>query len=226
MEQEKIKKAVGYLAAELISDGMAVGLGTGSTVFYFIERLSQRVKEGLCVRAVCSSLKSEGLAKLGNIPLVDINTLTHLDITVDGADEIDPLKRMIKGGGGALLREKILASMSREMIVIVDESKLCQKLGKHKLPIEITPFGHLATAHRLINMGFDTHFRQDNKGDLFITDNGNLIIDLHFSSLIDNPEQLEMMIRKIPGIVETGLFFNLAGRVIIGFKDGQVVTKP
>ena len=149
MEQEKIKQAVGHKAADLIQDGMLVGLGTGSTVFYFIEKLIERVKDGLHIRAVSSSLRSAELASKGGIPLIDINTLSHLDITVDGADEIDHEKRMIKGGGGALLREKIVASMSKEMIVVVDESKLSAKLGRCKLPVEVIPFAHEVTHKKI-----------------------------------------------------------------------------
>ena len=133
MNQETIKKAVGYKAAELIEEGMLVGLGTGTTVYYFIEKLIERVSNGLKIQAVSSSLHSAELGQKGGIPMVDINKLSYLDITVDGADEIDPKKRMIKGGGGALLREKILASMSREMVVVVDESKLSHHLGQKKL---------------------------------------------------------------------------------------------
>lgn len=226
METEKTKKAAGYAAAELIKDGMTVGLGTGSTVFYFIERLSQKVLDGLSIRAVCSSIQTELLAKKGKIPLADIDCLTFLDITVDGADEIDTSKQMIKGGGGALLREKILASMSHEMVVIVDESKLCTHLGKQKLPVEVIPFAHAAVLHKITHLGVQAGYRMNKDGSYFITDNGNNIIDIHFPSAIEDPKSIDVLLKKIPGVVETGLFINLAGRVIVGFADGQVVIKP
>lgn len=149
-----VKKAIGEKAADLIQEGMIVGLGTGSTAYWFIESLIERHKKGLNIQVVASSKKSLEQARKGKLPLIDIDSLSFLDITVDGADEIDPEKRMIKGGGGALLREKIVATMSREMVVIVDESKLVQKLGKQKLPLEILPFGHKGTLHHINQLGF------------------------------------------------------------------------
>ncbi len=226
MSIEAIKKAVGYKAAEFVQSGMNVGLGTGSTAFYFIERLTLRCKEGLKIHAVASSEKSLRQAKEGGIPLLDIDQITSLDLTVDGADEIDPQKRMIKGGGGALIREKILASMSREMIVIVDETKLVPALGKNKLPVEILSFAKNATLHRIAKAGFQGEFRKNTDGSLYITDNQNLIVDIHFKSLREKPEEDHEELRSIPGVVDTGFFFDLAGRVVVGFKDGQVVIKP
>jgi ribose 5-phosphate isomerase A len=226
MSTDTLKKVVAYKAAELIENGMHIGLGTGSTVFFFIERLIQRCKEGLKIRAVASSEQSFQQAKVGNIPLLDIDKVSSLDLTVDGADEIDPQKRMIKGAGGAHVREKIVATMSREMIVIVDESKLVPALGKRKLPVEILPFARNAIFHHISKAGYQGEFRKKTNGSLFVTDNGNLLIDIHFDILRKNPEQDHETLLHIPGIVDTGFFFNLAGRVIIGFADGQVVIKP
>jgi ribose 5-phosphate isomerase A len=226
MSRDTIKKAVGYKAAELVQDGMHIGLGTGTTVFYFIERLIHRCQQGLNIRAVASSQRSLVQAKQGRIPLLRVEEVTSLDLTVDGADEIDSEKRMIKGGGGALVREKIVASMSQEMIVIVDESKLVSSLGKSKLPVEILPFARTATMHHITKAGYQGEFRKKSDGGLYITDNGNLIIDIHFQTLREDPEKDEHTLRKIPGVVDTGFFFHLAGRVIVGFEDGQVVIKP
>ncbi len=226
MSRESIKKTVGYKAAELIQDGMLVGLGTGSTAFFFIEKLIQRCKEGLRIRAAASSVHSFKLAHEGGIPLIDINTLTSLDVTVDGADEIDPQKRMIKGGGGAHVREKIIANMSRELIIIVDESKLVSELGVGKLPVEILPFAHLSTLHHIEKAGYKGNLRRARDGSLFVTDNNNLIIDIDFEETRKHPEEDHEMLIHLPGVVDTGFFFNLAGRVIIGFSDGQVVIKP
>src|SRR3989304_8542002 len=142
---DAIKKRLGRAAAELIKSGMRVGLGSGSTAHFFIKRLGELCAEGLAIQAVASSNESEELAKRAGIPLTDINQLSSLDIAVDGADEIDEQKRMIKGGGGALVREKILASMSTEMVVLVEESKLCSLLGKKNLPVEMIPFGIIST---------------------------------------------------------------------------------
>ena len=225
MSTDAIKKAVGYKAAELVQDGMRVGLGTGTTSFYFIEKLVQRCREGLKIHAAASSTRSLEQAKQGGIPLLEIDTINSLDLTVDGADEIDPMKRMIKGGGGALVREKILASMSREMIVIVDEKKLVSTLGKCKLPVEILPFAKMATLHQVAKAGYSGEFRKQADGGLFFTDNGNHIIDIQFDQLRENPEGDHETLIHIPGVVDTGFFFNLAGRVIVGFADGQVIIK-
>jgi ribose 5-phosphate isomerase A len=226
MTKESIKKAVGYQAAELIQDGMRVGLGTGSTAFFFIERLIQRCKEGLKVHTAASSQHSFQQARNGGIPLLDINNLTTLDVTVDGADEIDPKKRMIKGGGGAHVREKILATMSHELIIIVDESKLVPELGTCKLPVEVLPFAHRATLHRIEKAGYKGTFRTASDGSLFVTDNHNLIVDIEFEKTRNQPEDDHEILIHLPGVVDTGFFFNLAGRVIIGFFDGQIVIKP
>jgi ribose 5-phosphate isomerase A len=221
-----IKKAVGYKAAELIESGMRVGLGTGTTAFYFIERLIQRYKEGLHIQAIASSEHSFQQATQGGIPMLGSDEITSLDVTVDGADEIDPQKRMIKGGGGALAREKIVAAMSREMIVIVDESKLVSSLGKSKLPVEILPFASQATLHHIKKAGYQGEFRRQTDKSLYVTDNGNLIVDIHFEALRVSPEEDHETLIHIPGVVETGFFFHLAGRVIVGFADGQVIIKP
>ncbi len=226
MSREEIKKAVGYRAAELVHDGMVVGLGTGSTAFYLIERLIQRCQEGLCIHAVASSDRSFQQALKGKIPLLDINQISRIDLTLDGADEIDTQKRMIKGGGGALVREKIMAAMSREMVVIVDESKLVSSLGKCKLPVEIIPFATRATLHHIEKAGYQGALRQDKDSKLYVTDNGNYIVDIHFEKRRDNPEKDHETLIHIPGVIDTGFFFHLAGRIVVGFSDGQVVIKP
>jgi ribose 5-phosphate isomerase A len=226
MSTDTIKKAVGYRAAELIENGMLVGLGTGSTVHYFIERLIEKCKAGLKIQAIASSNQSLKQAKQGGIPLLDIDKAVSLDITVDGADEIDPQKRMIKGGGGALVREKIVAAMSKEMIVIVDEKKLVPALGERKLPVEIIPFAKNSILHHIEKAGYKGAFRKNTDGSTYVTDNGNFIVDIHFDSPREKPELDHETLIHIPGVVDTGFFFNLAGRVIVGFADGQVVVKP
>ena len=220
--KDKIKKIVGYAAADLVKSGMLIGLGSGSTVAYFIKRLIERSKEGLSIQTVSSSLASEKLAKKGGIPQADINTVTFIDMTVDGADEIDKKKQMIKGGGGALLREKILASISQEMVVIIDEDKVVEKLGKHPLAVEILPFGREAIIKKIQKLGFFGALRQQNKNGPYITDNGNMIYDIYFKSLRENPEKDSKSLLQIPGVLETGFFFHLAGRVLIG-KNNETV---
>lgn len=215
------KIAAGRKAAEWIESGMIVGLGSGSTAHHFIKALIERCRKGLRIKAVASSRASADLAKKGGIEIEDINEVSHIDITVDGADEIDSKKRMIKGGGGALLREKILASSSNEMVVIVDESKLVPSLGHSKLPVEILFYGSPATRAKIESLGHEGHWRQNDTGTLFITENGNLLFDIQFPSPPRSPEQIHDAIRSIPGVIDTGFFFDLAGRVIVGFPDGR-----
>lgn len=210
---EAEKKAAGRKAAQLIQNGMIVGLGTGTTAACFIEALIER---HLHIRAVASSRASADLARKGGIHVVDLNEVPHVDITVDGADEIDPLKRMIKGGGGAHVREKILAYASKELVIVVDKSKCVEKLGKAKLPVEVLFFGSPSTRHQLEKLGFKGEWRKQSDGSFFITENGNLIFDIHFPHLLQNPEAEHLKIIQVPGVVDTGFFFGIAGRVIVG----------
>lgn len=225
MEPDKnrlAKEAAGRAAANFIQNGMLVGLGTGSTARCFIESLSRRCREGLQIKAAASSKESEALARARGVPLLDIERLTVLDMTVDGADEVDQKKQLIKGGGGALLREKVLAGISREMLVIVDEEKLVKQLGVFPLPLEIVPFAHEAILAKILSLGYQGYFRKNAEGKIFITDNGNYIVDIHFSSGQLDPERDHQILRSIPGVLETGLFLNMAGRVVVGRKDGTV----
>lgn len=227
MDLEKIKKLAGYQAAALVKEGMIVGLGTGSTAKYFIEKLIERKEnENLNIQTVSSSTSSLNQAKKGNLNILDINKIDTIDLTVDGADEIDLQKRMIKGGGGALLREKIVASMSREMVVIVDESKQVTLLGHKKLPVEVIPFACMTTLRKIQKRGLSAQFRTQREGskELFITDNGNYIIDIHFNALLEDPEKEHALLKEIPGVVETGFFFHLAGRVIVALFNGEILN--
>lgn len=222
-KQTEIKQAVGQKAASLVKEGMIVGLGTGSTAAFFIESLIEHVKEGLKITAVSSSIRSSEMAKNGGIPVIGMNEVTKIDLTVDGADEIDPLNRLIKGAGGALVREKILASTSEQMVVIADESKLVSHLGKCGLPVEILPFGYKATIDKLVRLGYTGTLRKNPKDtSLYITDNGNYIFDIHSPDSFLHPEEDNARIINIPGVVDTGFFFNLATSVLVGYSDGTV----
>lgn len=218
---ELAKKAAASHAVNFVEPDMLIGLGTGSTSSYFIEALSKKVEEGLKVFCVPTSLASEMKARELNVPLVDINSISHLDLCIDGADEIDLQKRMIKGGGGALLREKIVAHMAREMVVIVDETKIVEYLGKFLLPIEVTRFAYIVTMRELKKFGSSVHLRTQ-KEMPFVTENDNFIVDLRLNYPCKDPEQLNSKIKEIPGVCETGLFLNMAGRVIIGYHDGHI----
>jgi len=222
MSIEDAKRAAGIAAADLIEADMIVGLGTGSTANYFIEALSNRVKQGLRIKAAISSSKrSHELAKRLGLPAQDINEAPYIDITVDGADEIDSLKRMIKGGGGAHVREKILAANSHEMVVIIDEKKRVAKVGVGKLPVEILFYGSPATRSTLEKMGYFGKWRINQDGSLFITENSNIIYDVTFDAPPPYPEQVHEEIKHVPGVIDTGFFFNMAGRVVVGFIDGH-----
>lgn len=213
------KEAAALAAAELIQEGMLVGLGTGSTVAFFLKRLGERCKEGLSIRAAASSIRTEKIAQGLGIPIIELKGL--LDVVVDGADEVDYRKRLIKGGGGALLREKMLAFHSRQMIVIVDEEKLVSNLGKAVLPIEIVAFGHEATKRAVLDQRLSVKLRLNHENTPFITDNGNYILDADISHYNDQLEELDIKLRQIPGVVETGLFLGLANKIIVGHEDGS-----
>jgi ribose 5-phosphate isomerase A len=221
--QDVGKQIAAETAASLIEDGMLVGLGTGTTSERFLLCLAKRCQdEGLKIQAVATSDKIANMAKSLNIDVLDIDAIKQIDIDVDGADEIDPQRRLIKGGGGALLREKIVASNSREMIVIVDDSKLVPALGKFPLPVEIIPYGYTLTLKKIELLGYLPVMRKKSDGTLFITDNHGYIADLHFDHLMQDPEWVHDQLIAIPGVVETGLFIDLAGRVIVGFANGNV----
>lgn len=215
----KAKEAAGRAAAELVQDGMIVGLGTGSTAVCFIDHLALRVRDGLRIQAVATSQASQNYAVQKRIPILDINDVLSIDLTVDGVDQIDPQKQMIKGAGGALLREKIVAYMSREMIVVLDETKLVPKLGGHRVPVEIVPFAYKATQFYLARNGYRGEVRMKEKSP-YVTDNNNYIIDVKLPDECD-PVIAHAEIKSIPGVVESGLFLGMAGRIIIGFDNGN-----
>lgn len=219
-------------AIEYVKDGMVVGLGTGSTAAHFVRRLGERVREGLRVRGVPTSEATRVLADEVGVPLVDIGQVPHIDVDVDGADEIDPQFRLIKGGGGALLREKIVASASRRMVVIADESKWAESLGAFPLPVEVTRFGFAMTSRRISEALKATGCASDEvtlrtagkANEPVITDGGNYILDAH-ARRIASPEALAAALQAIPGVVEHGLFIGLAQTVIIGKAKGAEVRE-
>ena len=215
-KQSAAKKAVEY-----IENGMVVGLGTGSTASWAIKEIGERMKQGLEIRAVASSIRSENLAREFGIPIVPFSAIDLIDLGIDGADEVDENRNLIKGGGGSLLREKILAYHCRRFIVIVDESKLVDKLGEFPLPVEVVPFAVELTIKSITELGCEAQVRKHDEQN-FITDNGNLIIDCAFME-IEDPFSLEQQLKSIPGLVETGIFHNgLVSSVIVGYADGAL----
>lgn len=215
------KKIAAEQAATYARDGMVVGLGTGSTVFYAIQKLGEMVKNGLQIRTVSSSVQSEKIASDLNIPVTAFEQINKIDLYIDGADEVDTNHFLIKGGGGALLREKILAFNSTRYVVVVDETKLVQQLGKFPLPVEIVQFAAPLTIQHLQNLGATVSIRQKD-GQNYITDNGNFIADCCFLAIPD-PTALNLYLHQIPGVVETGIFLStVVSEVLVGRKDGTV----
>ncbi len=220
-----LKKSAAERAVEFVEDGMILGLGTGSTAYWAIKKIGERIKEGLRVKAVASSLESENLAKESGIEIISFSEIESIDITIDGADEIDAEYNLIKGGGGALLREKILAFNSKKFFVVVDESKLVNKLGKFPLPVEIVPFATNLTLKHLEKTGCTVQLRRKDSAD-YITDNKNLIADCQFNKIV-NPALLNEQLYAIPGIVETGLFLKtMVFSVVAAYADETIRVFP
>lgn len=217
-KQNAAKKAM-----EFIKDGMLLGLGSGSTFGYMLEALAKKVREeGFKVEGVPSSEKTRTLAESYGIPLVSFERGMILDLTIDGADEVDEHWAMIKGGGGALLREKINARFSRQVLIAVDSSKLVRRLGRFPLPVEVVPHGLAPVTEEIERLGAGV--RQRMAGDApYITDNGNYILDCAFGQ-IDEPASLDATLKAIPGVVESGLFIDLLDILVVGRADGAEVT--
>jgi len=219
-------------ALDFIKDGMVVGLGTGSTSAHFVRLLGERVRQGLRVKGVPTSEATRNLAEQVGVPLLDIAQVTAIDLDVDGADEVDPAFRLIKGGGAALLREKIVAAASREMVVIADDTKWVATLGAFPLPVEVVRYGCALTLERVRRAmaangceGGEATLRVQGKGnDPVVTDGGNYIVDAHCKA-IPNPEALADELKRIVGVVEHGLFIGLSRVVVLGKAVGAEVKR-
>lgn len=220
------KRAAGRRAAEFVTSGQVVGLGTGSTVFFTLERLAERIKdEGLAIRGIPTSLDTEGKARDFGIPLTTLDECSEIGVTIDGADEIDGAFDMIKGGGGALLREKVVASVSREVVIVVGADKVVDQLGTtFKLPVEVVPFARHVVTRAIEQLGGLPKVR-GGEGAPFVTDNGNHILDVHYEQGIDDAAALEASLDRIPGVVESGLFISLAHAMIVGRDDGSAEVR-
>lgn len=220
MATHRGKQAAAEAALEWVTEGMTLGLGTGSTAEIFIRRLGERVAQGLAVSAVATSRASDLLAREVGISMIALERGFTLDLTIDGADECDPQRNLIKGGGAALLREKIVAYHSRRMLVIADESKYVERLGRFPLPVEVVPFWWQSTSAAITALGVQPVLREAN-GVPLLTDNGNQILDCPFGA-IDAPAELERALLQIPGVVDVGLFCGMASAVFLGRDDGSI----
>ncbi|MGI8951283.1 MAG: ribose-5-phosphate isomerase RpiA [Chitinophagaceae bacterium] len=215
------KQLAAEKAVSFIENGMIVGLGTGSTAYFAIEKIGERIKsERLKLSAIATSKRSEEHARALNIPIISFADIDEIDLTIDGADEVDEQLNLIKGGGGALLREKIVAFNSDQLIIVVDESKLVKHLGKFLLPVEIAAFGWEMTLRKLQIVKCKSQLRMKDN-DPYITDNNNYIIDCDFKEILF-PAILNDEIDSIPGVVENGLFVGMANKVIAGYENGEV----
>ena len=222
-EQDRLKKAAGIEAAKLVENGMTAGLGTGSTVRFFVDELGRRVKEeGLEFTGVTTSRRTREQAEGYGIRIVDIDQVDHIDVTIDGADEVDKDFNGIKGGGAALLWEKIVAVNSRRIVWIVDESKVVDTIGRFPLPVEVIPFGERHILDRFKERGYHPVLRIDGQGQPVLTDEHNHIIDLHLDR-IDHPQDLAQDLITTVGVVEHGLFLNMVDTVIVGDPNGPRV---
>ncbi len=217
------KQRAAEAAVEYVKDGMIVGLGTGSTTEFAVKKLGERVRDGLAIRGIPTSDVTKVQAEEEGIPLIDFSETMYIDLTIDGADEIDVNLNMIKGGGAALLREKIVASASKEEIIIVSHEKFVKQLGSFPLPVEVIPFGWQIIFNQLETLGGSPDLRLK-QGQPLRTDQGNYIIDCRFRQIID-AAQLEQWLNMIPGVVENGLFTGLCTRMIMAEGEKIVVKE-
>lgn len=217
------KKIAGEKACGWVKDGMVVGLGTGSTVYYTIEKLGEMVRDGLNITGIATSEETAIQAKKLGIPLKSLNDVKQIDVTIDGADEVNKDFQGIKGGGGALLREKMVAAASLMNIWVVEEKKLVEELGEFSLPIEVIPFGWKQIKWSLEKEAIETELRKNDSGKVYHTNNGNYILDIK-NQILTNPVEWQEKLAGIPGIVEHGLFLNYVDIVICGKANGEAIV--
>lgn len=227
-QKSAMKKAAGIAACQFVKSGMRVGLGTGSTVTHTVAELGRRMREeGLKIEGIPTSIATENQAIAEGIPLLDWANCEGLDIVIDGADEFDPQFNLIKGGGGALLREKIVAESSGGMVVVADASKQVAVLGEFALPIEVNLYGRQQTMRRISALCSGSVVLRQQAGEDYLTDNGNPILDAHFGASISDPVALEADLRAITGVVEVGLFTGICDVVVLASPDGcEILRKP
>jgi ribose 5-phosphate isomerase A len=218
MSTNNEKELAGRAAAKLVNNGDVVGLGTGSTAYFAVIALGERVKAGLKIIGIPTSIATGELARKVGIPLTTLDQHPAIDIDIDGADEVDPHLNLIKGGGGALLREKVIAAASKKFVVVADHAKLVSTLGKFPLPVEIIAFARAVVEPKIARLGASIKMRTRPDGSPYITDNGNPILDCSFGK-IEDPPALARALSNIPGVVEHGLFIGLASKALIGKEN-------
>ena len=225
ISQDEEKAVAARKSLEYVKDGMVVGLGSGSTATFAIKFLAEQVRDGLKVRGVPTSRASGELARSLDIPLTSFDEVSYTDVTIDGADEVSPDLTLIKGGGGALLHEKIVASASRFLVIVADEHKMVQRLGRFPLPVEVIPFAASPVKQKLVDLGAKPVLRLRPDGTAYITDEGNYIFDCHYGE-IEDAAGVATALKSITGVVEHGLFLGLASVVVVAGPDGARVVSP
>jgi ribose 5-phosphate isomerase A len=221
MANDQEKEAAARASLRFVKDGQIVGLGTGSTAAYFIQLLGEEVKRGLKIRGIPTSDRSREQAASLGIPLTTLDEFQQIDVTVDGADEVDPQLRMIKGGGGALLREKIVASVTKQLVIVVDATKRVQVLGRFPLPVEVIKFAQGVVEKKIRALGAEVELRRAADGKPYLTDENNHILDCRFGQIPD-ADGLAQQLSDMPGIVEHGLFIGMANVVLVA-NGGEIV---
>lgn len=221
MANDQEKEAAARASLRYVRDGQVVGLGTGSTAAYFIKLLGEEVKRGLRIRGIPTSIRSKELAESLGIPLITLDDSQEIDLTVDGADEVDPQLRLIKGGGGALLREKVVASATKKLVIVADASKQVERLGKFPLPVEVIRFAQALVTKKIAALGADVQLRKAADGKPFVTDENNHILDCRFGEIRD-PDGLARALSDMPGIVEHGMFIGMAS-VVLFARGNEIV---
>ncbi|MGA2388541.1 MAG: ribose-5-phosphate isomerase RpiA [Candidatus Sulfotelmatobacter sp.] len=222
MANDLEKEAAARASLRYIKDGQVVGLGTGTTASHFVQLLGEQVKQGLRIRGIPTSVRAAEQATSLGIPLTNFDECQQIDVTVDGADEVDPQLRLIKGGGGALLREKIVASATKQYVIVVDGSKQVATLGKFPLPVEVIRFAQALIAKKITELGAEVALRRTADGKPYLTDENNYILDCHFAK-IRGADGLANKLSDMPGVVEHGLFINMANVVLVA--RGSEVTE-
>ena len=221
-KNDREKEAAARASLQFIREGQVVGLGTGSTAACFIKLLAEKVKNGLRIRGIPTSLRSQELAQSLGIPLTTLDECQEIDVTVDGADEVDPQLRLIKGGGGAMLREKIVASATKQLVIVADASKQVPVLGKFPLPVEVIRFAQVLVAKRIKALGAEVTMRTNADGRPYVTDENNQILDCRFGQIPD-ADGLARQLSDMPGVVEHGLFIGMASVVL--FASGSEIVE-